>query len=274
MRRRVRHCAGGRWRRVLRQAANCASSMPGVLPSVERSELYGKLAERHPVIGRTMLLESYVDACLLVDPAGGVPVRPGAVGRRQPRAHRDRCVSVAGRDRVEPAGVRAAALACASPCSPRPRTRGSGRMVVGSARWGWRRAQKMIKAADFYHRSLAAALREFSDEWWRVAHPLLVRNGERVFHFAAAALALGLVAGFYLRGVGLEYRAGWESTFLGPTQVRQARAIVVRSGVVSDGHRPADRAPRPSKPALARWGRRRPGGPVDSLDGRDGIAYS
>ena len=44
---------------------------------------------------------------------------------------------------------------------------------------------------------------------------------ERVFHFAAAALALGLVAGFYVRGVGLEYRAGWESTFLGPTQVRQ-----------------------------------------------------
>ena len=68
----------------------------------------------------------------------------------------------------------------------------------------------MIKAADFYHRSLAAALREFSDEWWRVAHPLLARNGERVFHFAAAALALGLVTGFYLRGVGLEYRAGWK----------------------------------------------------------------
>ena len=109
-------------------------------------------------------------------------------------------------------------VACASSCSPptADHSRVRADWFVGSARWGWRRAQKMIKSADFYHRPLAAALREFSDEWWRVANPLLVRNGERVFHFAAAALALGLVAGFYLRGVGLEYRAGWESTFLGP----------------------------------------------------------
>ena len=184
-------------------------------------ELYGRLAERHPVIGRTMRLESYVTRtswwillaaflCGLVLSVVDSRVRIEIVAFP--------LLGVIVWNLLVYALLLLRALRRARPDRG---LAGPGGWFVGSARWGWRRAQKMIKAADFYHRSLAAALREFSDEWWRVAHPLLVRNGERVFHFAAAALALGLVAGFYLRGVGLEYRAGWESTFLGPTQVRQ-----------------------------------------------------
>ena len=33
-------------------------------------------------------------------------------------------------------------------------------------------------------------------------------------HLAAVAVAAGALAAMYLRGLGLEYRAGWDSTFL------------------------------------------------------------
>ena len=64
---------------------------------------------------------------------------------------------------------------------------------------------------------------------------------KRLFHFGSAASRCGLVAGFYVRGIGLEYRAGWESTFLGASQVRALRALVVRPGLAADGHRVARR---------------------------------
>ena len=88
------------------------------------------------------------------------------------------------------------------------------------ARWGWQRASRLIKQSSFYHRPLSAALRQFSSEWWPIAQPVLSQQGQRLFHLGSAAIALGLVAGFYLRGVSLEYRAGWESTFLDAGQVR------------------------------------------------------
>ena len=54
--------------------------------------------------------------------------------------------------------------------------------------------------------------------WWRHAAPLVGQRLALVLHTAAAALALGLVTGLYLRGLVLDYRAGWQSTFLdGPT---------------------------------------------------------
>jgi Protein of unknown function (DUF2868) len=92
--------------------------------------------------------------------------------------------------------------------------------LLWPARWGWQRAARLIKQSGFYHRPLAAALRRFSGEWWPVAQPLLALQGQRLFHLGSAAVATGLIAGFYLRGIALEYRAGWESTFLAAEQVR------------------------------------------------------
>jgi Protein of unknown function (DUF2868) len=103
------------------------------------------------------------------------------------------------------------------------------------ARWTWQRAAKLIKQSSFYHRPLAAALRRFSEEWWPLAQPLLVWQGKRLFHFGSAAIALGLIAGFYLRGIALEYRAGWESTFLGASQVRSLLGLVYGPGSVLTG---------------------------------------
>jgi hypothetical protein len=103
------------------------------------------------------------------------------------------------------------------------------------ARWTWQRAAKLIKQASFYHRPLAAALRRFSEEWWPLAQPLLVWQGKRLFHFGSAAVAVGLIAGFYLRGIALEYRAGWESTFLGASQERSLLGLVYGPGSVLTG---------------------------------------
>jgi len=52
-----------------------------------------------------------------------------------------------------------------------------------------------------------------------VSAPLNSARAALLLHAAAAALALGVVAGLYLRGLVLDYRAGWQSTFLGPAQV-------------------------------------------------------
>lgn len=49
--------------------------------------------------------------------------------------------------------------------------------------------------------------------------PLHAARAATLMHAAAAALGLGLVAGLYLRGLVLDYRVGWQSTFLEPGTV-------------------------------------------------------
>lgn len=127
------------------------------------------------------------------------------------------------------------------------------------ARWGWQRASRLIKQAAFYHRPLSAALRKFSSDWWPVAQPMLSQQGQRLFHLGSAAIALGLVAGFYLRGIALEYRAGWESTFLDADQVRALLGWVYGPASIATGVRlPADAAAM----ASLHWRNGQGGGPA------------
>ncbi|MGE5161123.1 MAG: DUF2868 domain-containing protein, partial [Betaproteobacteria bacterium] len=90
----------------------------------------------------------------------------------------------------------------------RPPT-GLRRAVVGAAQRGAKRL----------HGTAGAAFAAFADEWSRAAAPLLTARAGRVLHLSAALLAAGAIAGLYVRGLVFEYRAGWESTFLGPAQV-------------------------------------------------------
>jgi hypothetical protein len=62
----------------------------------------------------------------------------------------------------------------------------------------------------------AAALHRFAALWAERGRALATRRAETVLHAAAAALALGLIAGLYLRGLVFDYRVGWQSTFLTP----------------------------------------------------------
>jgi hypothetical protein len=184
------------------------------------SELYARLVQRHPVVARTVMLESRAPAVSAV-----LLVAAFLLGL---------ALSILdSRVRIEIVafpllglvlwnlGVYVVLVVRAL----RRRRGGAGvanvaRDATWPVRWAWQRAATLVKRSAFYHRPLAAALRRFSDDWWPLAQPLLLRHGARVFHAGAAVVALGLMAGFYVRGVGLEYRAGWESTFLDPAQVR------------------------------------------------------
>ncbi len=63
--------------------------------------------------------------------------------------------------------------------------------------------------------------------WARHAAPLLMHRLALLLHAAAAALALGLVAGLYLRGLVLDYRAGWQSTFVDAPTVQAALDVLL-----------------------------------------------
>ncbi|HYC37370.1 MAG TPA: DUF2868 domain-containing protein [Usitatibacter sp.] len=73
---------------------------------------------------------------------------------------------------------------------------------------------------------LAKALERFSREWFEMARPLNAARATRAIHLAAAFAGAGLVAGLYMRGLVLDYRAGWESTFLTAEQARSLAAIL------------------------------------------------
>ncbi|MDE2081335.1 MAG: DUF2868 domain-containing protein [Burkholderiales bacterium] len=72
-----------------------------------------------------------------------------------------------------------------------------------------------------------SVLSAFGLAWGRTAAPLMLARAALVLHAAAAALALGLIAGLYLRGLVLDYRAGWQSTFLDADQVRAVLALLL-----------------------------------------------
>lgn len=202
-----------------------------------------KLAERHPVVTRVVGLESQLAG------AGGL-VLLAALGLGLALSLLD------SRMRIEILAfpllgvvlwnlVVYAVLAVSSLRRGPVPSAGSTSLPPGwslwPARWTRQRAAKLIKQSSFYHRPLSAALRRFSDEWWPIAQPLLVWQGKRLFHFGAAAVALGLVAGFYLRGIALEYRAGWESTFLGATGVRALLGLIYAPAAALTGiELPAD----------------------------------
>jgi hypothetical protein len=73
----------------------------------------------------------------------------------------------------------------------------------------------------------APAFARFTEEWTRASAPLLLARASRVLHLSAALLAIGAVAGLYVRGLVLEYRAGWESTFLDASQVHAILSTVL-----------------------------------------------
>lgn len=98
------------------------------------------------------------------------------------------------------------------------RPAGRVRQVVGSGLAKvFRRWQSMGSAGSAAHR--APALERFVADWAREAAPLHRARVAAWLHGAALALAAGVLASMYLRGLAFEYRAGWESTFLSPESV-------------------------------------------------------
>ena len=60
----------------------------------------------------------------------------------------------------------------------------------------------------------ASPLAVFVRQWLLASSAVNAARAASVLHHAAAAFAIGAVAGLYVRGLAFEYVAGWESTFL------------------------------------------------------------
>ncbi len=73
----------------------------------------------------------------------------------------------------------------------------------------------------------AKALHVFAGLWSRRSACLATLRAASVLHACAAALALGLIAGLYARGLVLDYRAAWESTFLDATSAHAVLALLL-----------------------------------------------
>jgi hypothetical protein len=71
----------------------------------------------------------------------------------------------------------------------------------------------------------ARAVASYLSAWRAVSAPLTGARTLLIFHLGAAALALGVVVGMYLRGLTTEYRATWQSTFLGTEATRGVLSV-------------------------------------------------
>ena len=67
----------------------------------------------------------------------------------------------------------------------------------------------------------------FVDDWLQASRRLTIARVGAMLHFAAAALAAGALAMLYVRGLAFEYRAGWESTFLDASVVKNLLILVL-----------------------------------------------
>lgn len=84
-------------------------------------------------------------------------------------------------------------------------------------------------------RAMAGVTGAFAVDWALRSAPLHGVRAARILHLAAAALALGVIAGFYLRGIALDYRASWESTFLSPPTVHTIVSVAYAPGAAVTG---------------------------------------
>ena len=80
-----------------------------------------------------------------------------------------------------------------------------------------------------------AAAQAFALNWTRLSLPLTAARVALLLHAAAAALALGLIGGLYLRGLVFDYRAVWESTFLGAGTVHTLLSALLAPAVAISG---------------------------------------
>lgn len=77
---------------------------------------------------------------------------------------------------------------------------------------------------------LSGVVVRFANDWTSAAAPIWRYRAARVLHTAAAAMAAGVIAGLYVRGIALEYRAGWQSTFLDARDVARLLHVVLAPG--------------------------------------------
>ena len=105
----------------------------------------------------------------------------------------------------------------------------SWRGTIGAlASWIAEHSLRRVHLPDAPRTTVAAhALRAYWRAWSRLVARLVGVRIKLAFHLGAALLVLGAVTGMYVRGLTFEYRATWESTFVGPaTAALLLRAVL------------------------------------------------
>ena len=114
------------------------------------------------------------------------------------------------------------------------RRRGGTTAPLQSRRWFGRafarRIGPLVKRTARVHAVLGRAIGSYAESWTDAGGAFIAQHARRWLHLAAAAVAIGLIAGLYLRGTVLRYEAGWESTFLGPVAGEGGARRAVRPG--------------------------------------------
>jgi hypothetical protein len=94
----------------------------------------------------------------------------------------------------------------------------------------WQKIDESLRVDAALHSettALAGPLARFTANWSRLNAPREEARLIAGLHAAAAALALGLLASLYWRGLVNEYRAGWDSTFLSPQEVHHLLSLAL-----------------------------------------------
>ena len=108
----------------------------------------------------------------------------------------------------------------------RVRRPGMGAGLRGLVAWLAHAAPRAVPRA-LRRGPLADPTAAFVADWSRLAAPLWRTRVASALHLSAAMLAAGTVAGMYLRGLVLDYTAGWESTFWDAETVRRVLEVVL-----------------------------------------------
>ena len=95
------------------------------------------------------------------------------------------------------------------------------------SRWARSRIDKLLGHSTHFNAPLAPGLRRFAGDWWDVARPLFAMKARRLLHLSAVVVALGLIAGYYLRGFILRSVAGWQGgDFISPASARTLLTVL------------------------------------------------
>ena len=95
-----------------------------------------------------------------------------------------------------------------------------GTIASSVATWHWRRSIG----------TQPCTLNDACKAWFTHAAPLIDARASVALHSAAIALTMGAITGMYVRGLGLEYLAGWESTFLDEHGVQRILSLALSAG--------------------------------------------
>lgn len=90
----------------------------------------------------------------------------------------------------------------------------------------WRQALARTLTRGWRRLGETGPLADFAGHWARASGPLTAARLTGLLHLGAAALAIGLVAGWYLRALVFDYRAAWASTLLDPAAVQALLATL------------------------------------------------